>query len=205
MSKNYVITIGRQFGSGGREVALKLAEKLGIKCYDRELIDLAVEKKGMSKDLLEKHDEKKHGLFLGKRGADLPAFDTFGKTVNDRVFLVQSQIIRELAKNESCVIVGRCADYVLRDFDNVLSVFVTAPLDARVDRITRLYHVSPEEAKQQIAHFDKERSSYYKYYTNKHWGCCDHYQMALDSSILGTDETAEWIKDFAERKFQSRD
>ena len=109
MSSNFVITIGREYGSGGREVAIKLAEMLGVKCYDKELIDLVAEKKGIDKALLEKHDEKKSTLFTGKRSNDLPAFDSFGKTANDRVFLIQSQVIRELAESESCVIVGRCA------------------------------------------------------------------------------------------------
>ena len=201
MSKNFVITIGREYGSGGREVALKLAELLGVKCYDKELLALTAEKKGLPMDMLNKVDEKKGNIFGAKRTATLPAFDSFGMTNNDRVFLIQSQLIKDLAKSESCVIVGRCADTVLEGHDNVLSVFITAPMEARIARITERYELSVEDAKKNIARFDKERGAYYAFYTDKAWGDVNNYHLSVDSSVLGTDGTAEFIKVLADKKF----
>lgn len=201
MSKNFVITIGREYGSGGREVALKLADMLGIKCYDKELLNLVAEKKGISLEVLNKVDEKTGSLFGAKRASALPAFDSFGRTNNDRVFMVQSQLIKELAASESCIIVGRCANAILKGCDNVLSVFVTAPMEARIERITQRYELSREDAKKNIARFDKERSAYYAFYTDTTWGDVNNYHLSVDSSVLGTEGTAEYIKLLVDRKF----
>lgn len=201
MNGNYVITIGREYGSGGREVALKLGELLGINVYDKDLIDLTAEKKGLDKNLVAKNNEKK-GLSFGKANHELPAFDSFGRTFNDRLYMLQAQVIRELADKESCVFVGRCAEHVLKDRNNVLSVFITAPMPARIMRIMERYDVTEQEAKKQIARFDKERAAYYNYYTDKHWGCSKAYNLSVDSSILGSDGTAEYIKILAEKKFK---
>ena len=201
MNKNFVITIGREYGSGGREVALKLAELLGVKCYDKDLLTLAAEKKGVPMEVLNKVDEKKGNIFGAKRASTLPAFDSFGMTNNDRVFMIQSQLIKELASEESCVIVGRCADAVLEGCDNVLSVFVTAPMESRIARITERYELSREDAQKNIARFDKERGAYYAFYTDKVWGDVNNYHLSVDSSVLGTDGTAEFIKVLADKKF----
>lgn len=203
MSSKFIITIGREYGSGGREVALELAELLGVNCYDKDLIDFAAEKKGLDKTLVEKNNEKK-GLTFSKPNHDLPAFDSFGRSFNDRLYLIQSQIIRELADQGSCVIVGRCADQVLKDHDNVLSVFITAPMNARIERIMTRYDLSESDAKKQIARFDKERAAYYGYYTDKQWGSCRSYNLMVDSSLLGSKGTAEYIKLLVEKKFHDQ-
>lgn len=203
MSTNYVITIAREYGSGGREIATKLAEKLGIKCYDKELLDVVSEKKGIKKDVLEKADEKKSDTFLSKRSNNLPAFDTFGRSINDRVYMVQSQVIKDIVANESCIIVGRCANHVLKDHDNVLSIFIKAPKEARIQRISERYHLSEKDAEKDIFHFDKERAAYHYFYTDTKWGDRRCYQMILDSSVLGIDGTVDLIKTIVDKKFNA--
>ena len=196
MSRNIVITIGREFGSGGREIGQKLAEALGISFYDRNLIDIAAQKSGINPDLLHQADEKASNPFFS---AYMPAGGDYG-TVNDRLFWVQSAIIKDLAQKESCVIVGRCADYVLEEFDNVLRIFIHAPIEKRIERIKDRYLLdSDAAARKEIARTDKLRRTYYQYYTDHKWGHSDGFDLAIDSSFLGIEGTIELIKDIVKR------
>ncbi|WP_418751010.1 AAA family ATPase [Frisingicoccus sp.] len=209
MSNNYIITIGREYGSGGLEIGQKLAEKLGIKCYDKELINLVAEKKGFKKEILEKADEKRGssfiepsgGFFPGKPSKTLPAFGAFGKTINDKVFLMESSVIHSLAREESCVIIGRCADVLLKDRDNVLTVFIQAPKDARIKRLAEQFQLSEEMAEKEVRRIDKIRSSYYQFYTDRKWGGRDNFDLVINSAALGIDNTVNLIKTAAEHKF----
>ena len=157
MGNNYIITIGREYGSGGFEIGKKLAEKLGIGFYDKNLIDEVAKKSGIHIDMLHKGDEKNISSWLN------PVYQN--GTINDRIFWAQSDVIREIAEKESCVIIGRCADYILKDFDNVVNIFVQAPFEDRVARICNKYLIElPEEAKREIKKTDKQRRSYYEFY-----------------------------------------
>lgn len=209
MSGNYIITIGREYGSGGLEIGQKLAEKLGIKCYDKELINLVAEKKGFKKEILEKADEKRGssfiepsgGFFPGGPSKTLPAFGAFGKTMNDKVFLMESSVIHSLAKEESCVIIGRCADVLLKDRENVLTVFIQAPKDARIKRLAERLQLSDDMAEKEVRRIDKIRSSYYQFYTDRKWGGRDNFDLVINSAALGIDNTVDLIKTAAEHKF----
>lgn len=199
MGDNYIIAIGREYGSGGYEIGKKLAEELGIDFYDKNLIDVAAEKSGIHIDMLNKADEKPANPLINPFLH--PGYEN--GTVNDRLFWTQSQFIRELAESgESCVIMGRCADYILREYDNVLKIFIQAPLKSRVARIADKYLIElPEEAKKEVLRMDKIRRSYYQFYTDGKWGGRDRKDLVIDSSVLGIDGTVEIIKDFIERKF----
>lgn len=190
MGKNIVITIGRENGSGGKEIAEKLAAKLGIHYYDRNLIDMAAQKSGMNSAVLYQADEKASHLFFSSYVTSPGEYGT----VNDRLFWTQSSIIKELAQKESCVIVGRCADYVLEDFTNCLHVFVYAPLESRIQRIMDRYMLeSVDAAKREIARVDKQRRSYYQYYTDRKWGQYDGKNLVIDSSYFGVDKTVDLL------------
>lgn len=203
MAMETVITISRQYGSGGRFIGRKLAEALGIPFYDKELITMAAEESGMSKELFEKADEKAGSSLLytlsmnsyllhGMAGVpDLP--------LNDKVFLIQSEMIRKVADKGPCVIVGRCADYVLREKENCLNVYIYSDLDDRVARATTYYGLSPERAREQMQKMDKKRASYYNFYTNLKWGRAENYDLSLNSAKVGIDGCVDVIRAFAER------
>ena len=199
MAENYVITIGREYGSGGREIAEKLAKSLGISFYDKNLINKVAEKTGYQVEILDKADEKAaHPLFSAY---NIPPGLDVG-TINDRLFSCQSSIIKELAQKESCVIVGRCADYVLRDMNNVLNVFIQAPMEARIARIMDRYLIDvPNIAKKEIQREDKIRRSYYQFYTDRKWGGNLGHHLVIDSSVLGVDGTVDLIRYMAGKRF----
>ena len=201
MRTNYVITIGRQYGSGGREIGEKLAKALGIEFYDKNLIDLVAEKCGYRIEVLQDADEKaSNPMFSGY----IPMGIDIG-TVNDRLFWNQSAVIKDLAAKESCVIVGRCADYVLKDLENVLNIFIHAPLESRVNRIMDRYLIDiPSVAKKEIQREDKTRRSYYQFYTDRKWGGLDGKHLVIDSSVLGIDGTVALLKSMAEMKFDTK-
>ena len=210
MSGNYIITIGREYGSGGLEIGQKLAEKLGIKCYDKELINLVAEKRNFKKEILEKADEKRGSSFLEPSGnffpsrpsKNHPAFGAFGKTMNDKVFLMESAVIHSLAKEESCVIIGRCADVLLKDRENVLTVFIQAPKEARIKRLAERLQLSEDMAEKEMRRIDKIRASYYQFYTDKKWGGRDNFDLVINSAVLGIDNTVDFIKNAVESKFR---
>ena len=185
--ENRIITISREVGSGGREIGRKLAEKLGIHCYDAELIQRIVEKSGYSADYVKEKGEDAAGgrlsMFLVDR--------SMGPTHQDTLWKVQSQVITELADKESCVIVGRCADYILQARADCLTVFVHADFKKRLERIVKEYGEPEEKAEKWLKDKDKRRMSYYNYYTNKKWGQADNYHVCLDSGELGIDKCVD--------------
>ena len=175
MTGNLVITIGRECGSGGRLIGNRLAEKLNIKCYDKELLTLAAKKSGLCEEIFESHDEKPTSSFLYSLVMDSYSMgystsSFIDMPLNHKVFLAQFDTIKHLADTESCVIVGRCADYALEENPNVLSIFIKADMQDRIRRIAKLYDLSDAKAKDKITKIDKQRASYYNYYTSKRWG-----------------------------------
>ncbi len=190
--KKVIITIGRQYGSGGRQVGMKLAEKLGIKCYNNELLAEAAKESGLCAEVFEKIEEKPVSTFLYFQAGK---YDQGEMPLNHKVFLAQMQTIKKIAERESCVIVGRCADYVLKDRDDVINVFIHAPLEDRVQRVIERDGVAPGKAEKRVKKVDKERASYYNFYSTKRWGACDSYDICLDSSKFGIDGCAKIIED----------
>lgn len=195
---NTIITIGRQFGSGGREIGYMVAEKLGIKLYDKEMLQRAAQDSGICEELFESHDEKPSNSFLYSLVMDTYSMGYSGSTYNDmpinhKIFLAQFDAIKKIANEGSCILVGRCADYALEGYPNLLSVFIHADLDARIKRIAKKYDLTDAKAKDLIIKTNKKRASYYNYYTDKRWGDADSYDVCLDSSVLGLEGTAEAI------------
>ena len=199
MNGKIIINLGRQFGSGGKQVALALGRKLGIKVYDNELITKAAESSGFSPDVFKKKDEKRN-LFPV---SSFFATQTFGSPKNylngENLFQIQSTVIREIAEKESAVIVGRCADYILRDMDCTVDVFITAPEENRIQMIMDRLNLSRDKAEDLIEKTDRKRETYYNYYTFGNWGVASNYDLCIDSSILGIEGTADYIIDFAVR------
>ena len=195
---NTIITIGREFGSGGCEIGHKLAEKLGIKCYDKDMLDLAAKESGICQEIFESHDEKPTNSFLYSLVMDTYSMGYSGSTYNDmpinhKIFLAQFDAIKKLAGEGPCVMVGRCADYALADWNDCFSIFVHADLDWRINRIASKHGKTPKEAKDMITKTDKSRASYYNYYTNKKWGAARSYNLCIDSGKLGIDYATEAI------------
>ena len=188
-----IICIGREFGSGGHEIGKEVAQKLGLKLYDRELIDKATEKIiAMPKDVLEKADEKKHNPWLHQVWYDIPNQELNGMTANDALHLAYHSIIRELAEQEDCVFVGRCADYILEQAEiEHISLFIAAPFEWRVKRKMKQLSVDEKTAETLVRKKDKERKSYYNYYTGRSWGKAHNYDLCINSSRLGIKETAD--------------
>lgn len=199
MENRIIINLGRQFGSGGKQVALELGRKLGVNVYDNELITKAAESSGFSPDVFMKKDEKRN-LFPV---SSFFATQTFGSPKNylngENLFQIQSSVIRDIAEKESAVIVGRCADYILRDLDCTVDVFITAPRETRISMIMDRMKISREKAEDLIEKTDRKRETYYNYYTFGNWGVASNYDLCVDSSILGIEGTADYIIDFAVR------
>lgn len=204
--KKIIINIGRQLGSGGLVIAKMLAEDLGCNFYDKELLNLAARESGFSEKFFEQNDEKK-GFFrsLFHMHAPFVSDSNFynNKLSQESLFQFQSDAIRKAASEHSCVFVGRCADYVLRDFDNTVSVFITADLDERISRVCERHNCTEDEAKKIIEGKESTRSSYYNYYTGKEWGHSSSYDLCINSSILGMQGTAEFIKEFINKKLKA--
>lgn len=205
MSGNLIITISRQSGSGGKIIGQKLAEKMGVKCYDKELLALAAKNSGLCQELFEKHDERPTNSFLYSLVMDAYSmgYSSSGRSdmpINHKIFLAQFDTIKKLATEESCVIVGRCADYALEDFPNVVSVFISGNDTDKLNRLINDYKVDPSKAKDVMVKTDKQRSSYYNYYSNKKWGDPRSYDLCINSSSTGLDGAAEVILDFAQIK-----
>ena len=200
---NTVITIARSYGSGGRTLGKLLAKELGINYYDRELIRMASDESGINEALFGEVDEKlkKSPLFRivkkTYRGEIIPPES--GEFVSDdNLFNYQAKVIRQLAEEESCVIIGRCADYALEERDDVLSVFIHADLEDRIKNVAKLNELTDNKAKDLIHKTDKRRASYYNYYTNKKWGDAESYDICINSSKFGVDGCVKAIKDFLE-------
>ncbi len=196
---NTIITLGRQFGSGGGSIAKAVGRRLGIKVYDNALISEAAQEIGYSKDLFAHSGEKKSIFSMSSFFAS-GRYGTMsdGYAVDSSLFNLQSDVIRSIAENGDAIIIGRCADYILRDL-NILSVFITAPLDFRVQRITDREQLSEKDAESLILKKDRIRETYYNFFTLGTWGKADNYDLCIDSSILGIEGTAEWIIEFAKK------
>lgn len=205
MAQRYVITIGRQLGSGGREIGQKLSARLGIAFYDKELIRIASQESGLKEEFFERVDEQKHfSLFPGILGLRTALGDDFFSNYylsNESLFRIQSDVMKKLAAEGSCIFVGRCADYVMKDQRNCLNLFVSADMEERIRRIAQSHKMSEGKARELIERTDKGRSSYYNYFTGKTWGAADSYHLCINSSLLGIDETVRLICQVAETRF----
>ena len=195
----HIITIGREFGSGGREIGEKLSKELGIEFYDRKLLEHTAKESGLCEEILEHHDEKKRSSFLYSLVME-PHNTGFGGSaytempIDQKVFLAQFNTIKKLAENGSCIFVGRCADYVLAQEKNILNIFISADNDFKVRRVMERHNLSEKKAMDLIVKKNKQRSSYYNYYTSQKWGNAKTYDLCIDSSKFGIDGTVEIIK-----------
>ena len=198
-----IITIGRQFGSGGKEIGIRVAKELGIPFYDKELLQEAAKKSGLCEKIFENFDERPKSLLysiaMDSYMFSLPGAGA-GDSLEQQVYLATFNTIRHIADEGPCVIIGRCADYALADNPNHLSLFIHAPIEVRVERVARRQKASPEEARKLIIKTDKRRASYYEYYTSKKWGAVDSYDFCLNSNYLGLGRTVELIQTMVAHK-----
>lgn len=205
MAHRYVITIGRQLGSGGREIGQKLSARLGIAFYDKELIRIASQESGLKEEFFERVDEQKHfSLFPGILGLRTALADDFFSNYylsNESLFRIQSDVMKKLAAEGPCIFVGRCADYVMKGDRNCLNLFVSADREDRIRRIALSHKITDSKAKELIERTDKGRSSYYNYFTGKTWGAAESYHLCINSSLLGIDETVNLIRTVALSRF----
>lgn len=206
MNKKYVVNIGRQLGSGGKEIGEKLAARLGINFYDKELITLASQESGLCRGFFEKADERaSQGIIGGLFGMRFPfvgdgMLPTQNCLSNDALFKVQSDVIRGLADGKSCLFVGRCADYILRDYPRCVNVFISSSREARIARLCASHSITEDEAEVMMDKEDKKRAEYYNYYSYKTWGAASTYHLCIDSSVLGIEKTVEFIEGFVRLK-----
>ncbi len=201
--KNYIVTIARQYGSGGREVGQKLAELTGYKFYDKEMITLAAQKSGLSSDALQHVDEKAANslLYTLALGSSMynHGIDRVNLPINDKLFVVQSEIIKELASSgEGAIIVGRCADYVLAGRENLVRVYISADFDKRVAKVMERHSLTQNQARDTIVKTDKRRANYYSYYTGEKWGKADKYDLVISTDRVGIEGAAKMIADYLE-------
>ena len=198
-----IINIGRQFSSGGRYISKILCEEFGCRYFDKEILDIAAKESGFSPDVFKKSDEKKsfiHTLF--HLHAPMLSDDNFynNKFSEESLFKFQCDAIRKAASQGSCLFIGRCADYVLRDEPNTVSIFLAADMKDRISRTMERYNMDEESARKTISKKDSTRASYYNYYTGKKWGAAESYDLCINTSIFGLDETAKFIADFIRKR-----
>lgn len=207
--EKFIINIGRQLGSGGREIGQQLARRYHTTCYDKELIRIASKESGLCPELFEKADEQNQrsiisGFFGGIR---FPFAGDGGLSPNyylnnDTLFKIQSDVIRQLAEKESCVFVGRCADYILREHPRCVNIFISASEEDRIERIQKYSEVNKVKAISLMEEIDKKRANYYNFYTTKQWGAAFSYDLCINSSTLGLEKTISFIEEFIEKKLQ---
>ena len=202
---NTIITIGRQFGSGGREIGEMVANHFGIKCYDKELLSRAAKESGFCEEMIQNHDERPTNSFLYNLVMDTYSFGYNSSSfvdmpISHKVFLAQFDTIKKIAKEEPCVIVGRCADYALSDLPNVLNLFIYGDEECKIKRIRERFPdiTSNEKAREMMVKKDKQRQSYYNYYSSKKWGRANSYDLCINSSILGIEGTVKLIIQYIE-------
>ena len=210
MKKHFVITIGREFGSGGREIGMALAEKLGVKCYDKELLAIVAKESGLSEEILNSLDERPTNSFLYSLVMDTYAMgystsSYIDMPLNQKAFMAQYDTIKNLAEQESCVIVGRCADYALKDREDCYTVFIKASMEAKIKRVSRIYNLNEDKAKDLIVKTNKKRANYYNFYANRKWGDSRTYDLCLDSSVLGIEKTVELLASYIEIRQNNTD
>lgn len=201
---NKVYTIGREFGSGGKDVGEKLANRLGIPLYDKELLQRAAKESGFCEEIFENHDEKPTSSFLYSLVMDTYSMNGYSSSpfldmsLNHKVFLAQFDTIKKIADHESCVIVGRCADYALSDNPDCINIFIHADMEKRIKLVSKRANITENKAKDMIIKNDKQRASYYNYYTSKRWGDSSAYHLTLDAGKLGVDGCVDMILKFRE-------
>lgn len=197
MNKKRIITISRQCGSGGRYIGEKLAEKLGVSCYDQKLLDMVAKESGFAPDFIEEKGERITGSLLFNIASSLTyasnVFSGNGMSLQDEIYFIQSRIIKDLAEKESCVFVGRCADYVLRDREDCLNVFIHADEKSKLERAVKYFNLKEKDAPAVLKKRDKARYNHYKYYTDQEWGMASNYDLSLNSGLLGIDGCVEVI------------
>ena len=195
---NQVITISRQFGSGGRLIGQKLAEDMGMGYYDKVLLALAAEKSGLSPDFIERLEEQASSSFLFNLSTASQAssnfFYQYDVPLNDKAFFAQAAVIKELADKENCVIVGRCAEHILRDRPDCLKVFICASKETRLKRLIDEYGMGEKEAKDRLDRLDKGRANYYKHYTGEQWGSIQNHDLCINTDVSGVDGAVALIK-----------
>jgi cytidylate kinase len=202
---NFVVSIGRQLGSGGKDIAEKLGKILHIPVYDKRLLTEAAAESGLDTTVFEKADEKESNSFIGNfmalRSSMSEYFSGEDSCMNrDRIFQIQSEVMRDIASRESCIIVGRCSEYVLREHPNLISIFITADIDDRITRTMQKDNLDKEKATEYIAKGDKKRKSYHDYYATTQWGDTKSYDLCLNSSRLGIEGTVEFIHEYIKRR-----
>ncbi len=203
-----IITIGRQFGSGGHEIGEKVAEYFNVKCYDKELLTRAAKESGFCEEMIQNHDERPTNSFLYNLVMDTYSFgyntsSFVDMPISHKVFLAQFDTIKKIADEGPCVIVGRCADYALADHPDSLHIFIYGDEEAKTKRVMDKYDLSENKAKEMCIKKDKQRQSYYNYYSSKKWGRADSYDLCINSSVLGVEGTvkliAQYVEDFEEK------
>lgn len=202
MAFKNIITIARQFGSGGREIGEALARELGVKCYDKELISIAAKESGIDPEVFKNVDEKATNSLLYSLSMGLYSFGTSYTSeqlpVNDRLYLLQHKIIKKLSSEGPCVFVGRCADYVLREKENVVKIFICADKDYRVKRVINEKGVKSSKAEHIVDKTDKSRANYYNFYSGKKWGLTENYDLSINRTKLSTEQVVKVIKGYLE-------
>lgn len=205
-NKKIILNVGRQWRSGGRDIALRLSELLNCHFYDKEIINLAARESGLDEGVFERNDENKNFMqSIISISSPFVTDSNFFKNnfSQENLFKIQSEAIRKAAKEHSCIFVGRCADYVLRDFDNVLNIFITADKEDRLKRVAEIEGCTDEDkAMKMLEEHDEKRSEYYGYYTGKIWGHGESYDLCINSSILGVEETTQYIVEFVKKRFK---
>ena len=206
MKHPVIITIARQFGSGGHEIGRRLAEKLGIPCYDKELLTHAAQESGLSEEVVAYFDEKPtssllYTLSTGAYALNETGLMNYAMPVNQQVFRAQFDAIRSLSERGDCVIVGRCADYVLQKYPYLVTVFVHADMEHRIARVAEFDGITPQEAKTRIARSDKKRANYYNFYSGKKWGTASHYDLCINTNSVSYENAIELIAQLAEMKY----
>ena len=203
--KRFVISIGRQQGCGGKEVASKLAQRLGINVYDKTLLEVAAHESGLDTTVFENADERESNSFIGNLFSIHGSISSYipGNSCmeGDKLFEIQSETIRLIAERENCIIVGRCGEYVLRDHQAMTSIFITADMNDRVSRIMKSEGLDHEKAAEHIEKSDKRRRSYHDYYATNHWGEACSYDLCINSSRMGLEQTTEFILNFIRNHF----
>ena len=198
MKTKQIITISRQFGSGGREIARKLAERLEIPFYDKELIAMAAAESGIDQEVFESEEYRTSRSFylLGTIGYTLGSPVTINSmmSLNDRMFVAQSDVIEGLANNGPCVIVGRCSDFILKDYDNAIHIYIHGELEDRKKRAIEEYKIATEDVEDFLGKVDRERANYYNYYTGRKWGNANNYNISVDSTKFGLDKVVDIIE-----------
>lgn len=201
MKDRIIITIGRQYGSGGREIGNLLSQELGIKVYDKEMLTMTAKESGLCEEFIKSHDEKPAKSFLYSLVMDTYSMNFSNNPyadmpMNHKVFLEQFKVIKKIASEDSCILIGRCADYALEEFPNCINIYIHADIDTRVKRIALKHDLEDDKAKDLILKTDKKRAAYYNNFSTKKWGDAKTYDLCIDSSDLGINGTVKFLKDY---------